>query len=186
MLLLVAIHPHNSDTLPMLMPFLPSLPSDSLNPHIYSPLWGYPLISGKNTGLPIHYYLLLPLSSPSGARVELVHPASSGTKLNWYGSERAVPMLDMRFFRGEGHLKQAPFLPFIRLLSFITPSVFPVPEMMLGICDLGHSGRNWPAQGRPCVCLLAMQRSAANSLPPPPLSMGESKRGPGCVGDTKR
>lgn len=57
---------------------------------------------------------------------------------------------------------------------------------MLGICDLGHSGRNWPAQGRPCVCLLAMQRSAANSLPPPPLSMGESKREPGCVGDTKR
>lgn len=58
--------------------------------------------------------------------------------------------------------------------------------MMLGIYDLGHSGRNWPAQGQPCVCLLAMQRSAANSLLLSPLSMGESKCGPGCAGDTKK
>lgn len=84
-------------------------------------------------------------------------------------------MLDVYLCAGEGHPRQAPFPPFIRLCSFIIPSVFPVPEMMLGICDLGHSGRNWPAQGRPCVCLLAMQRSAANSLLPPPLSMGKSK-----------
>lgn len=97
-----------------------------------------------------------------------------------------MPVLDVRLCVGEGHSRQAPFPPFIRLPSFIIPSVFPVPEMMLGICDLGHSGRNWPAQGRPCVCLLAMQRSAANSLPLPPLSMAESKHGSGCVGDTKR
>lgn len=95
-------------------------------------------------------------------------------------------MLHVCLCTGEGHLRQAPFPPFIRLHSFIIPSVFPVLEMMLGICDLGHSGRNWPAQGRPCVCLLAMQRSAANSLLLPPLSMGESIHGPGCVGDTKR
>lgn len=122
---------------------------------------------------------------PICARLEPV-PCWAGTKLDRYGSERAVPTSDARLRAGEGHPRRAPFPPFIRLLSFIIPSVFPGPEMMLGICDLGHSGRNWPAQGRPCVCLLAMQRSAANSLPPPPLSMGESERGPGCVGDTKR
>lgn len=95
-------------------------------------------------------------------------------------------MSDVCLCAGEEHPRQAPFPPFIRLLSFIIPSVFPVLEMMLGICDLGHSGRNWPAQGQPCVCLLAMQRSAANSLLLSPLSMGESKCGPGCVRDTKK
>lgn len=79
-------------------------------------------------------------------------------------------------YEGWGYPRQAPpSSPTIRLHSFITPSAFSVPEMMLGICDLGHSGGNWPAQGQACVCLLAMQRSAANSLPLPPLSMGESE-----------
>lgn len=136
------------------------------------------------------FYLLPPSPTPLhlvlGKSLCPVQLASSGTKLDWYRSKRTVPMIDVYLCVGEEHPRQAPFPPFIRLCSFILPSVFPVLEMMLGICDLGHSGRNWPAQGRPCVCLLAMQRSAANSLLLPSLSMGESKCGPGCVGDTKK
>lgn len=156
---------------------------------MYFAFQDYKLWSEK---LPLLILSTATLSYPSPLHLVLgkslcpVQLASSGTKLDCYRSERAVPMSDVCLCAGEEHPRQASFPPFIRLRSFIIPSVFPVLEMMLGICDLGHSGRNWPAQGRPCVCLLAMQRSAANSLLLPPLSMGESKCGPGCVGDTKR
>lgn len=93
--------------------------------------WGYKLLSEKN---PLVFLSITTLSYPSPLHLvlrqslSLVQLASSGMKLDWYRSERAVPMLDVCLCTGEGHPRQAPFPPFIRLRSFIIPSVFPVPR----------------------------------------------------------